>query len=488
MTDRRSLVAGLDFGGGAVKACVADIDSGDVVAFVQQPTQTQHPAPGRAEFDPGAWWRAATTAMRGAVAAAARPGHDYRAISVTSLRQGYVLLDGSGELGPGVLNSDRRGAAQLQRVRETIGRDRLYQVTGHWSAPQLTLPKLLEERSSGAKRWARTETMLFVHDWALWRLCGERVSEPSMASAGQLLDVERRTWATELLDALGLRAEVLPPLVDAGTRVGALRDEDLGLPLGLPVVAGGGDTQMAAAGAGGLADGVVSVVAGTTTPLQASTAMVPHDPQQHPWVSAHLAPGRWAAETNAGYTGMSLDWLAGITGRSVADLAEESATTRPGAARVTAVVTARTWSEEAWSRGAPSALIGFEPGHERGHVARAFIEAHAYAIRGNLEDLERATGTSAQQVCLLGGAARSLRFGQLVADVTGRVIARSDIAYPAGRAFTWLAASSRGDGPDPPSFSGDTIEPVEDEAYEEGYMRFAAAGDAMSRELSGWTA
>ena len=47
------LVAGLDFGGGAVKACVADIDSAEVLAVAQEPTETSFPAPGRAEFDPG---------------------------------------------------------------------------------------------------------------------------------------------------------------------------------------------------------------------------------------------------------------------------------------------------------------------------------------------------------------------------------------------------------------------------------------------------
>ena len=55
------LVAGLDFGGGAVKACVADVDRAEVLAVAQEPTETSFPAPGRAEFDPHAWWRAAAT-------------------------------------------------------------------------------------------------------------------------------------------------------------------------------------------------------------------------------------------------------------------------------------------------------------------------------------------------------------------------------------------------------------------------------------------
>jgi xylulokinase len=479
------LVAGLDFGGGGVKACVADVDGGEVLAVVEEPTRTDHPAPGRAEFDPHAWWQAAAAAMRAAVARAGRSPREYRAVSVTSLRQGYVLLDARREMGPGVVNADRRGAEHLERVVATIGRRRLYEVTGHWSAPQLTLPKLLEERRSGRLQGART--VLFVHDWALWRLCGERVSEPSVASAGQLLDVERRAWAGDILEALELDPALLAPLVDAGERVGTLRDADLGLPRGLDVMVGGGDTQLAAAGAGGLDDGVVSVVAGTTTPLQASTAVFPRDPQRHPWVSAHLRPLRWAAETNAGYTGMSLDWLVRIAGADVQTLADEAAASRPGADGVTAAVTASTWSEETWSDRAPGGLIGFEPRHSRGDVARAFIEAHAYGIRGNLEDLERATGAPAIRVCLLGGAARSRGFVQLVADVSGRTIGRAASEYPAGRAFAWLARSTEGVA-EPPAFEGEVVEPRESEAYEEGYVRYLAAGEALHRSLPGWTA
>ena len=481
------LVAGLDFGGGAVKACVADTDSGEVLATAQEPTATTHPAPGRTEFEPADWWASAQAAMRAAVGVAGRAPGDYAAASVGSLRQGYILLDDDGELAPGVLNADRRGAEHLETVRQAVGRDRLYRITGHWSAPQLTLPKLLEERRVG--RLERTTSMLFVHDWALWRLCGERVSEPSMASAGQLLDVQRRTWATELLESLGLDPALLPPLVDAGTRVGSLRDADLGLPSGIAVVAGGGDTQLAAAGTGGLAEGVVSVVAGTTTPLQASTATFPHDPLQHPWISAHLHPRRWAAETNAGYTGMNLDWFAGLTGASVDELATEAATASPGANGVTAAVTARIWSEETWSSRAPGGLIGFEPGHARADVARAFIEAHAYGIRGNLEDLERATGAPASRVCLLGGAGRSRTFAQLVADTAGRPIGRATGDYPPGRAFAWLAAAGDADAtPDPPDFVGETIEPRQSDALEEGYMRYIAVGDALRQPLPEWTA
>ena len=154
------------------------------------------------------------------------------AVSAASLRQGYVLLDDHAELGLGVLNADTRGAPHLARLRDAIGSERLYDLTGHWPAPQLTLPKLLDEQRSG-ERWDRARTVLFVHDWALWRMCGVRRSEPSLASAGQMLDVRTRTWAADLLDELGIGRDRLPDLAEAGTVVGTLQDRSLGLPQGI---------------------------------------------------------------------------------------------------------------------------------------------------------------------------------------------------------------------------------------------------------------
>ena len=121
-------------------------------------------------------------------------------------------------------------------------------------------------------------------------------------------------------------------------------------------------------------------------------------------------------------------------------------------------------------------------------MARAFLEAHAYGIRGNLEDLERAIGEPLGQVCLLGGAARSRAFVQMVADVTARPVSQVDSAYPAGRAFAWLAARAAGTDAPPPAFSGETVEPQIGDRYEEGYLRYAEAGDAVQRELTGWAA
>lgn len=470
------VAAGLDIGGSAVKAWVASLD-GAVLAVASLPLPTARAAGHRAEFDPSVWWATAARALRDATAAADRPSGDYRGVTVGSLRQGFLLLGDDGELGPGILNSDRRGGPYLDHLREIVGTQRLYDVTGHWLAPELTLPKLLHVADHESARWEAARRVMFLSDWGLWRLSGAEVTEVSQASSGQLAATAARTWAVELLDQLGLGTARLGALVEAGTVVGELRDDGLGLPTGLPVVAGGGDTHLAAMGCGGLQAGTAVVVAGSTTPVQAAVSTVPKDPLCHPWVSAHLRPDLWAAETNAGYAGMNFDWLATSLGVSTPELAARAWTSEPGARGVTAVVAAPVWSEETWVRRTPNTLAGFELTSSLADVARAFVEGHAYAIRANLEDLERATGGTFDRTVLTGGAASSEDFAQLVADVCGRPLDVPHVEQPAARAGAQLVG-----GETLPAPASRRMEPRFDERYDQAYARFLTTFDQLRRE------
>ncbi len=459
---------------------------GTVVAEATGAVPVDRPRPGVAEVDPGRWWATARAVLAEAVARAGRPPGSYAGLTASSLRQGYVLTDGTNELGAAVLNSDRRGAGELDRLRREVGVGALYATTGHWPAPELTLPKLLHLARTEPGLWAATRRVLFVHDWVLWRLSGEEVTEASYASAGQMADVARRRWAGELLDGLGLGTARLAPLMEAGATVGHLADAGLGLPLGLPVVAGGGDTQLAAMGSGGLADGVITVVAGSSTPVQAAASAPPEDPQRHPWVSTHLAPDRWAVETNAAYPGTMLGWLAGVQRCGIDELWLRAATSAPGANGVTAVVAAPAWTEEAWVARAPNTVLGMTPSTTEADLARAFVEAHAYAIRANVVDLERVLGRPAARLVVTGGAARGGSLPHLVADVLGRDVLVPPTTQPAARAGAALVGQACGIGTGADGLvpgTGELVPAGDPAPYDEPYQRYLAAHAALRAHL-----
>lgn len=411
------LVAGLDVGGSSVKAWVQQLGGG-VVASATVPTVTDRQG-FRAEFDATAWEAACRQALSDVTADVAG---EWLGLTVSSLRQGFVLLDGSGEvLGPGVLNSDRRGAGYL-RVLEGQ-----HSLTGHWPAPELTLPKLLCVKAEEPDRWAATARVLFLHDWLLHAMTGEQVTEASYACAGGMADVARRDWAHDLLAACGVGAGLLAPVVEAGTVVGSLR-KGWALPPGIPVVSGCGDTQLAAMGAGGLTDAVVTVVAGSSTPVLAATHKPVTDPLGRPWISTHTAPDLWAVEGNAGYPGSFSGWWSGIADAPLAD--------DPGG--VVAVTAVELWSQPTWQAKPPWSLLHLSPATTPGQVRRALLEAHAFSVAAGVDDLARLLGP-APDVVVTGGAALDGELPALLATVLGREV-RWDSEPSAAAAGTALVA------------------------------------------------
>jgi len=415
---------------------------------------------------PAEWEGAAREALSGAVEKAGRPGADYLGLVVSSLRQGFILLDGAGEpLGNGVLNSDGRGAAHLSVLEGRHG------LTGHWPAPQLTLPKLLTVREEEPDRWAATSRVLFLHDWLVHRMTGVAVTEASFACAGGMADVAARTWAGDLLEEAGVGTGRLAPLVEAGVQVGEL-GAGWTLPETLPVVSGCGDTQLAALGVGGLGDGVVTVVAGSSTPVQAATSTPVRDPLGRPWVSTHAARDVWAAEGNAGYPGTFSGWW---------DALAPGDDDGPGG--VVAVTAAPYWSTATWSRRPPATLVGLRPDTTAGDVRRALREAHAYAVRGNVEDLERALDRPASAVVVTGGGAADGALPTLVAEVLGRPVhvGRSGAAQ-AGEVLVRRALGAHGHVPGLPA----EVLPAGDASlHEERYARWVEVTAAVRGALGG---
>jgi sugar (pentulose or hexulose) kinase len=449
-------VAGLDVGGSAVKAWLWHDGA---VRTSESALPVLRPAPHRVELDLAVLESACRAVLRDVVD---RP---VDAVTVSSMRQAFALLDADGlPLGPAVLNGDRRGAPHAQVLAGT------HDLTGHWPAPELTLPKLLAVRADEPERWAATRRVLFVHDWLLWRLTGEQVTEASYACAGGMADVAARTWATGLLEACGVGTDRLAPVVEAGTVVGTVRGR---WPVGegTPVLAGCGDTQLAAVGTGGLADGVVTVVAGSSTPVIAASAQPVRDPLSRPWVSTHAAPDRWAAEGNAGYPGTASGWWAGLA-PSQGDALVPSP--------VVAVTAAPWWSEQTWSVKPPTSLVGLGAATTADDVRAALLQAHAFAVRGNVGDLERALGRTASAVVVTGGAARDGVLPRLVAAVLGREVRHGRDGAGAGGA--WLAARALG-GAAEPALPDDVVPAGDPGPWEEPYGRWLATTEALRAAL-----
>lgn len=481
-------VLGVDIGGSSVKAWLSSDDPSRArVATVAVPLDSS-PERGLVEFDPERWWGLIRDAVNQCVQGAGRPA--ICAVVVSSIRQAFLLCDESGEIGPAIHNADRRGVAGLETLGAVFGRDEVYDLTGHWSAPQMPLPKLLAIRDGETERWARASRLMFVQDWVAWRLTGVWKNERTLATSSQLCDIRTGEWAAGMLASLDLRDDLLGEIIDAGDIVGMSRTPDLPDLLGIPVVAGGGDAHFLAFGARRPMESEIVAVAGSTTPIQTLSDRVPSDEHRRPWTSAGLVPGTLAVEMNAGYTGVALDWLGSSLGLPRAELVRRAwDESESGSRGVVALTASPSWDRDTWRGPIPFSFARLDMGHRPGDLARAVFEAHAYAIRANVEALDGIVESSGSDLVLTGGWAQEPRFSQLLADVTGRRVRTVDSLSASIGASTHLAGRCI-DGLVPATVPFRIHEPAEDAAahadrYEDycRLYRHAIVNDPMRTEL-----
>src|SRR5438105_5437818 len=198
-------LVGLDVGTTGVKA-IAISRTGEVLARAERGYPLSTPQPGWAEQDPEDWCEAAQSALDDLHVEAA-------AIGLSGQMHGLVVLDGDDSvLRPAILWNDQRTAAECAEIEERVGLARLIELTGNRALTGFTAPKLLWLRTHEPEVYARIRHVLLPKDYVRLRLTGERAIDVADASGTLLFDVARRRWSDEVVEALELPKEWLPPV------------------------------------------------------------------------------------------------------------------------------------------------------------------------------------------------------------------------------------------------------------------------------------
>src|SRR6266496_3988483 len=244
----------VDVGTSGARASGFDV-SGAPLDEVRRPYPTYLPAEGWAEQDARRWQSAALSAL-GALGRSLGPRARVRAVAVTGQCPSVVPLDRRDlPLGPGIIYRDNRATVEAVWMREKFGDRDLHELTGQVPAAFHVAAKIAWLRAHQPGVFAATRRFVQPTDW-------------SMAAATALLDLRARRWAPELLAALDLDAAMLPAVVPSWSIAGEIRPKlarPLGLPAGVPVVAGAGDSIACALGAGVTGAGPVSEMAGSSS-------------------------------------------------------------------------------------------------------------------------------------------------------------------------------------------------------------------------------
>lgn len=449
----KEYLLGIDIGTSSCKAAVFD-RSGEVVASASESYPVSYPHAGWAEQDPMDWWQGVCRALRQLWANAPITADDIAAVGVDGQSWSAIAIDARGEvLCPTPIWMDTRAGEICERVTRQMGEE-LFALCGNALSPTYTTGKVLWMREQMPELFDKTEAILQSNSYIVYRLTGALTQDVSQGYGWHCFDMRGGCWQEEMAERMGIPRKLLPPIVPSDRVVGevsATAARETGLAVGTPVVAGGLDAACATLGAGVIHAGQTQEQGGQAGGMSICLDRVCADPRLI--LGAHVVPGRWLLQGGTVGGGGVMRWLerefgawerehASALGQSSFDqLGTLAAAVPAGSEGLIFLPYMAGERTPLWDPEAKGVFYGLDFSKTRGHIIRAGMEGVAFSLRHNLEVAEQA-GAEVNELCATGGAANSVIWTQIKADVT-----RKSIVVPASdTATTWGAAILGGIG------------------------------------------
>ena len=453
---QHDLVLGFDVGTTNLK-CLALDDAGTIVAQASEPTPQSHPRPDWTDFEPEPIWEAACRAIRAVVSQIENPGA-IRGIAVSSLAESVVPIDSKGRpLAPAIAWFDVRTIAEYEWLRETIGYENLFKISGLNPDPMFGLCKILWVKNHDPVAFQNARHWLHFADYMAFRLCGIPATDPSLACRSLAYDLARGIWASEILETVGVLPSSFPPIYQSGTPLGLLTASSANatsLPKTTLVSVGIHDHLSGAFAAGGLHAGVLFDSIGTSESLNTVLPQPVFDQR----IPGHgLAQGALWIEKPTFYltgglqtAGAAVEWFRGELGgkSSIVELVEEAALASE-AIPVFLPHLVRSLTPHPDPR-ASGAFVGIKSTTTRGAMFRAVLEGLAFEARAIADAMITVGGLPPfEKILSIGGTLQNSFLTQIKADVYSFPVKVSPVREAVSLGAALLAGLGCGLFPDP---------------------------------------
>lgn len=436
---------GLDLGTGSVKAAI--FDTAGAMRWVSDAAYDLSLAGDRVEIDPEAWWQGCRQAMAGI------PTHladGLKAVGLSGQMHGLILIDEANEpVRDAILWPDRRATAEVEAFAD-IEAARPGSLANPL-VPGMPGPILLWLRKHEPQIWHAMRYVLSPKDWLRARLTDNAMvaTDASDASATLLYDVQIDGWSPEVIRRLELDPSVLPPILASDAVIGAVSgraSRELGLPEGIPVAVGAGDSAAALLGLGVVRQGAVVLNVGTAGQAIGVVGAVRSD-LPHDLYAQYRTAGpdsTWYAMAAVLNSGLALNWVRTVLGMEWEVLfgeAEAALTKSPDDPTFVPFLAGER--DPAIGLDARGAWLDLSVSHDVTALARsALLGVGSYLAHRTRMLVEI---TDAQRVVLSGGSTRNLEWAQLLTTLVGREVDIAVDAHASVRGAAILAARSQGD-------------------------------------------
>jgi glycerol kinase len=447
-------IGSIDQGTTSTRFCVFDAD-GQVVASAQKEHEQIYPQPGWVEHDPDEIWSATQAVIAQALQQKNLRASDLAAIGITNQRETTILWNR--KTGKPVANAivwqDTRVDDYVTELSRDGGPDRFRSKTGLPLSTYFSSLKIrwLLDHVSGIRKLAEAGDVVFgnVDSFLTWHLTGGidgglHITDVTNASRTQLMDLDTLSWDKTLLDAFGIPQSMLPRICSSGEVYGTVK---VGAAKGIAIAGILGDQQAALVGQTCFKSGEAKNTYGTGCFLLKNTGERAVRSKYGLLTTVAYKfgeqPAKYALEGSIAITGALVQWVRDNVGLiATSPEIETLARTVEDNGGVYFVPAFSGLYAPYWKHDARGIIAGLTRYVNKGHLARAVLEATAFQTREVVEAMEKDSGITLDVLRVDGGMVDNDLLMQFQADILNRPVVRPLIkettvlgaAYAAGMA------------------------------------------------------
>ncbi|TQK18943.1 glycerol kinase [Microbacterium sp. SLBN-154] len=434
-------ILAIDQGTTSTRAIIFD-KSGSIIQSGQLEHEQIFPRAGWVEHDPMEIWRNTREVIGQALSKADLTRHDIAAIGITNQRETAVVWDKN--TGEPVYNAivwqDTRTQGIVDKLAADGGTERFKSVVGLPLATYFSGTKIvwILDNVEGARERAERGDLLFgtTDTWVLWNLTGGvdggvHATDVTNASRTMFMDLETLTWREDILDTFGVPLSMMPEIRSSSEVYG--HAESSSLLRETPIAGILGDQQAATFGQAAFEQGEAKNTYGTGNFIifNTDTEIVHSQNGLLTTLGYKLGdePAHYALEGSIAVTGSLVQWLRDnlgiISSAPEVETLAASVEDNGGAYFVPAFsgLFAPYWRPDA--RGA---LVGLTRYVNKGHIARAALEATAFQTREVIDAVNADSGVPLTELKVDGGMIANDLLMQFQADILGVPVVRPVVA------------------------------------------------------------
>jgi len=429
-----------DFGTTGNKATLYNTE-GKLVGSHLSEYETFYPDVNWAEQNPLDWWKAVCKSTKKLIFESGIKKEEIAVISFSAQMMGCLPLDKNGDpLRRSIIWADQRSTKQAEELRDKVGAEKVYQITGHRVSPAYSVEKIMWIMENQPEIYEKTYKFVHAKDYIVNKLTGEFVTDYSDASGMNLYDINKKCWSLEIISAIGLNKDKLPEVrssFDVIGKVGQDVAEEVGLKAGTPVVLGSGDGAAAGVGAAVVREGNAYNYIGSSSWIALATEKPILDPEQQTFNWIHMDPEMYMPCGTMQTAGASYNWLKNTLCQveqqaaqnldlSVYELMNLSVEdSNPGANNLLYLPYLMGERSPHWNPNAKGAFVGLTLRHNRKDIIRSVLEGVTFNLKIISEIFENKIDFS--KIRVIGGGAKGKTWRKIMADIYNKEVLKPAI-------------------------------------------------------------